>query len=113
MSYCPAMTGPETTPPSISRKYLIYALAVIFFANYLSYLDRMIIGAIEKKLVVDVPMTKTEFGWVASFFTIGYMVFAPIVGFMTDRFKRTRIFAVCVFIWSLATIGSGFAHTKH
>src|SRR5262245_540280 len=46
-------------------------------------------------------------------FTVGYMVFAPIVGFLTDRYRRTRIFAVCVFLWSLATIGSGFAPNKH
>jgi len=97
----------------VTKRYTRYALAVIFFANLLSYLDRMIIGAIEKALSEEIGLTKDEFGWVASFFTIGYMVFAPIVGFMTERFKRPRIFAVCVFLWSLATLGSGFAHSKH
>jgi predicted MFS family arabinose efflux permease len=40
------------------------------------------------------------------------MVFAPVVGFLTNRVRRTWIFAVCVFLWSLATIASGFAPSK-
>ena len=38
------MTEPVSNSPALTRKYLKYALAVIFFANFLSYLDRQIIG---------------------------------------------------------------------
>ena len=40
------------------------------------------------------------------------MVFAPIVGFLTDRTRRTWVFAFCVFVWSLATVYSGLAQEK-
>jgi MFS family permease len=96
----------------VTKRYLGYALAVIFFANFLSYLDRQIVSALEDKLTAAFDLSKKEFGGLWTAFTVGYMVFAPVVGFLTDRVRRTRLFAVCVFLWSLATIASGYAPTK-
>jgi MFS transporter, Spinster family, sphingosine-1-phosphate transporter len=96
----------------VSRRYLGYALAVIFFANFLSYLDRQIVSALGTELIAYHHLGKQEFGWVGSAFTIGYMVFAPVVSFLIARYPRTRIFALCVLVWSIATIGSGFAPNK-
>jgi len=96
----------------VSPRALRYALAVIFVANFFSYLDRQIVSALEKELTQAFGLTKAEFGGLWTAFTVGYMVFAPIVGFLTDRRSRPRIFAVCVFLWSLATIGSGLAPSK-
>lgn len=97
----------------MTKRYAFYALGIIFFANFLSYLDRQIVSALEEELHRIFGLDKKGFGLLWTMFTVGYMVFAPIVGFMTDRQKRTRIFAVCVFLWSLATIGSGYAPSKH
>jgi MFS family permease len=96
----------------VTKRYLRYALAVIFFANFLSYLDRQVVATMEKQLTVDLRITPTEFGYIGSAFTVGYMVFAPIVGFLIARHRRPRIFALCVLIWSIATVGSGFATNK-
>jgi MFS family permease len=96
----------------VSRRYLGYALGVIFFANFLSYLDRQIVSALGTELIKYHHLGKQEFGWVGSAFTIGYMVFAPIVSFLIAKYPRTRIFALCVLVWSVATIGSGFAPNK-
>src|SRR6185295_4356696 len=96
----------------VSKSYLRYALAVIFFANFLSYLDRQVVAALEHQLKHAFHLRTSEFGWVGSAFTVGYMVFAPIVGFLIARHRRPRVFAVCVIVWSLATIGSGLAPNK-
>jgi len=96
----------------VTKRYVGYALAVIFFANFLSYLDRQIVSALEQQLTDAFHLTEAEFGFLWTAFTLGYMFFAPVVGFVTDRYSRTRIFAVCVFLWSLATLGSGLAQTK-
>ena len=82
----------------MSRRYLGYALAVIFFANFLSYLDRQIVSALGTELKTHHGLSNQEFGWVGSAFTIGYMVFAPVVSFLILRFPRTRIFALCVYV---------------
>lgn len=97
---------------TVSRRYALYALAVIFSANFLSYLDRQIVGALEVEMSRAHGLSQREFGIVGSAFTVGYMVFAPVIGFLAGRFRRPRIFALCVVVWSVATIASGFAPTK-
>lgn len=96
----------------MSRRQLYYSLGIIFSANFFSYLDRQIVSALETELSTAFGLNETTFGGLWTAFTVGYMVFAPVVGFLTDRYSRPRIFAVCVFLWSLATIGSGLAPDK-
>jgi MFS family permease len=101
----------------VTKRYLRYALAVIFFANFLSYLDRQVVATMETELTKSAAegglgLTKAEFGWVGSAFTIGYMVFAPIVGYLITRYRRPVIFALCVLVWSFATVSSGMAVSK-
>lgn len=94
------------------KSYLRYALAVIFFANFLSYLDRQIVSSIEHELKHDLRITSAEFGTIGSAFTVGYMVFAPIVGFLIARVRRPTVFALCVVVWSVATVASGLVPNK-
>lgn len=95
----------------MNKRHLYSALAIIFFANFLSYLDRQIIGALEVEIRGHFSISQSEFGIIGSAFTVGYMVFAPVVGFLIARRSRPHVFAVCVFIWSVATIASGYAPT--
>src|SRR6266404_3743422 len=94
------------------RSYAGYALCIIAGANFLSYCDRQIVSALEQELTQAFGLSEREFGLLWTAFTIGYMVFAPLVGFLADRQVRPRIFAVCVLIWSLATLASGLATSK-
>jgi MFS family permease len=97
----------------VTKRYAAYALAVVFAANFLSYLDRQIVSALEDQLTDAFHFDRegTQFGFLWTAFTLGYMIFAPVVGFLSDRHRRPWIFAVCVFLWSVATIGSGLART--
>lgn len=96
----------------ISRRYALYALGIIFFANFLNYLDRQLVSALEKPVTQALQLTGTEFGLLWTLFTVGYIVSAPFVGFLTDRYRRASIFSVCILIWSMATISSGLADRK-
>ena len=96
----------------MTKSYLRYALAVIFFANFLSYLDRQIVSSIEHELKHDLKISTAEFGTVGSAFTVGYMVFAPIVGYLIARVRRPSVFALCVIVWSVATVASGLVPNK-
>ncbi len=50
-------------------------------------------------------------GLLAPAFLVTYMCSAPVLGFLADRFSRWVIVGVCVILWSLATVASGFALT--
>src|SRR5438034_279566 len=115
------MHPPETVPapaPSLSSaledrarigRAALWALAVIFAANFLNYTDRQLVSTLEKPLIEELGLDTTEFGMLWTLFTVGYMLCAVPVGLLADRYSRTKIFAVCVVIWSLATLASGWA----
>lgn len=100
-------------PRSFSRAYLVFALSVLACANLVNYLDRQVVSALEREIVAAFSLSKAEFGGLWSAFTLGYMAFAPVLGWAASRWSRTRLFATCVAVWSLATIGSGLAPDKN
>jgi predicted MFS family arabinose efflux permease len=97
-----------------SRHVLFCALGLIFLANFLNFTDRQLVSALEVPITTDpaLRLTETEYGWLWSYFTIGYMICAVPIGLLADRHSRTRILAVCITVWSLATVASGMAETK-
>lgn len=98
--------------PQQSRSYLAFALGVVCLANFLNYLDRQLVSALEQEIRGHFDLSKPEFGALWSAFTLGYMVCAPLVGWAAVRWRRTAMFAICVLVWSLATIGTGLADDK-
>ncbi|MCE9582032.1 MAG: MFS transporter [Planctomycetes bacterium] len=85
------------------------ALAILFFINFLNYADRYILSAVLSKVSHELVLKADQEGWLATVFTLGYMVSSPIIGSLADRWTRPRIIAVCCLVWSLATAASGLA----
>src|SRR6266404_5319360 len=106
------MTQSDSTPKSAAR----IALALLLGINLFNYIDRFVLAAVEPNIrgaffaPNDVnAMVKT--GSLAPAFLFTYMVSAPILGFLADRFSRWTIVGVCVILWSFATAASGLAAT--
>ncbi|HTF57906.1 MAG TPA: MFS transporter [Planctomycetota bacterium] len=97
---------------ALSRRAAFLALGVIFAANFLSYLDRTLVSALEEPLKGAFGLDSANFGLLWTLFTIGYMVCAIPIGYLADRFHRPRILALCIVVWSVATIGSGWAISR-
>ncbi|HLG42692.1 MAG TPA: MFS transporter, partial [Planctomycetota bacterium] len=87
-------------PAPISRRYMGYALGICFCANFLNYLDRFIISALLPEIKKDLQMGDDLAGALVTAFTIGYMLAAPLVGVLSDRYSRPKLFAACILIWS-------------
>ncbi|PYI59036.1 MAG: MFS transporter, partial [Verrucomicrobia bacterium] len=92
------------------------ALFLLLAINLFNYIDRQILAALEPNIRAsffaagDVnAMTKT--GLLGDAFFITYMVSAPILGLLADRFSRWIIVGSAVILWSLASGGSGLAAT--
>ena len=95
-----------------ARRLALWALFVIFLANFLNYTDRQLVSALEEPLTRALGFTEFEYGLLWALFTIGYMLCAVPIGLLADRVSRTRLFALCIIVWSLATVLSGMAQTK-
>ena len=92
------------------------ALALLLGINLFNYIDRFVLAAVEPNIRAAFfapgdPNAMTMTGLLAPAFLFTYMLSAPILGFLSDRFSRWIIVGVCVILWSFATAASGFAVT--
>lgn len=98
--------------PGFAPRVALFALLVIFTANFFNYMDRMLVSAMEKQLTSAFELTDVQFGFLWSLFTIGYLACATPIGLLADRFNRCWLFAGCIVIWSGATIATGMASSR-
>src|SRR5262252_439154 len=94
-----APTSETVTPARASYAY--YALAVLTILNLLNYIDRYIFGALIPYIKPDTGYSDQQIGWVGSAFTIVYTVCSPFFGYLGDRYRRGRLIALGIVIWSL------------
>ncbi|HEV2860406.1 MAG TPA: MFS transporter [Pyrinomonadaceae bacterium] len=91
----------------MERKGTTYALAVLFAINALNFFDRQILGAVAEPVRKEWGLSDAELGWLGTAFTLVYAAVGVPLGRLTDSFKRTRLLAGGVFVWSLLTAVSG------
>jgi MFS family permease len=106
------MNRSESTPNPGART----ALALLLGINLFNYIDRFVLAAVEPNIRAAFfapgdPNAMAMTGTLAPAFLVTYMLSAPILGFLADRFSRWIIVGVCVILWSFATAASGFALT--
>ena len=92
------------------------ALALLLGINLFNYIDRFVLAAVEPNIraAFFAPEDPNAMWWtgnLAPAFLLTYMISAPVLGFLADRFSRWVIVGVCVILWSFATAASGFAAT--
>jgi len=96
-----------------TRNAGLWGLGIIFAANFLNYLDRQLVSALEDPIRRELNLDGLEYGLLWTLFTVGYMLYSMPIGLWADRSSRTKIFAGCVVVWSIATIVSGLAQEKY
>jgi MFS family permease len=81
----------------------------LFSIHLLDYLDRNILTSIAPQIRDNIPIDDLQWGLLASIFLVSYSVFSPVMGWLGDRYRRNRLMAVGIGVWSLATVGTGLA----
>jgi len=82
---------------------------VLTFINLFNYMDRYVLAALVEPLGAELQLSDTQLGWLMPGFIIVYMLFSPIFGTLGDRGNRTKLIALGVLIWSVATATAGLA----
>ncbi|HEY8207627.1 MAG TPA: MFS transporter [Myxococcaceae bacterium] len=88
-----------------------FSLGVLTLVNLLNYLDRYIVAGVVPRVQAEFGLNNTQAGALGTVFVLVYMVASPVGGFLGDRIQRRHVVAGSVFLWSLATVGSGLAGT--
>ncbi len=89
-------------------------MGLLLAINMFNYIDRQVLAAVEPWIratffsATDVNAMAIS-GTLGSAFLVTYMLSAPILGWLSDRFSRWLIIGSAVILWSLATAASGLA----
>jgi MFS family permease len=86
-------------------------LALLTALNFLNYIDRYVLSAVLPKVQESLSLSDKVSGFLGTIFLLGYFVTSPIFGTLADRGGRRGLIAFGIFVWSLATVGSGFAQS--
>lgn len=100
----------------INKQYVLpqrawLTVGLLFIVGLLNYLDRIMLTTMRGSIMESIPMTEAEFGLLTSIFLWIYAILSPFAGFMADRFKRSHVIILSLFVWSLVTWMTGHATT--
>src|SRR3984893_18347632 len=98
----------QVTP---TKLYPRTALALLTTLNLLNYIDRSVLFAVQPLVQSEFHLTNTQVGYLTSAFLGFYMVAAPFVGPLADRYSRKRIIMLGAMFWSALTLLTAFTHT--
>jgi MFS family permease len=91
------------------RAWLVVVL--LFFVGLLNYLDRNTITTMHTSITEAIPMSDKQFSLLTAVFLWVYGLFSPFAGFLADRFGRSRIIIISLFIWSVVTWLTAHSHS--
>jgi MFS family permease len=90
------------------------ALALLLAINLFNYIDRYVLAAVEPSIRATFlskgdPNAMAITGLLPFAFIVTYMLAAPALGWLADRFSRWVIIGCAVILWSIACGASGLA----
>jgi len=89
-----------------------FILALLTALNLLNYLDRYVLSVVLPSAQEELGFSNFVGGFLATVFLLGYFFTSPFFGTMADRAHqggRTKLIALGIAVWSLATVASGLA----
>jgi MFS family permease len=87
------------------------ALFLLTALNLLNYADRNVLFAVQPLVQDEFHISKAQVGYLTSAFLLCYMVAAPFVGPLADRYSRKLIIVLGAIFWSGLTLLTAVTHT--
>lgn len=105
------MPVPTAAATGVKRTAVVSWLLVglLFFAAMINYIDRGSLSVAAPSLGPELSLSPKQMGFLLSAFFWSYTGFQLLSGWLADRFPVTWVFSIGFFIWSAATVCSGFA----
>lgn len=86
-----------------SMKRAWITVALLFVVVCLNYLDRTMITTMRSSILQEIPMAEAQFGLLSSVFLWVYGLLSPFAGYIADKFNRSKVIIVSLFVWSGVT----------
>jgi ACS family hexuronate transporter-like MFS transporter len=101
------MSALAAQPAKSSVRWIICGM--LFLATVIAYVDRGILGFIERDLERTIGFTTVEYGYMTGAFQLAYAFGFLIAGKLTDKLGIRKAFAIAIVLWSIAAMGPGLA----
>ncbi len=88
-----------------------FALLLLTALNFFNYVDRNVLFAVQPLIQHEFKIDDAKMGFLTTAFFICYMVAAPLIAPLADRYPRKWIMAAGAVVWSLATLLSAVTHS--
>jgi MFS transporter, ACS family, D-galactonate transporter len=99
------MPGQDKLSPALWRLLALLVLSVI-----INYIDRGSLSTAAPLLKDELGLSPSQLGILFSSFFCTYSAFMVISGWLADRFEVNWVLAIGFFLWSAATVATGFVH---
>jgi MFS family permease len=86
------------------------ALVLLTTLNFLNYIDRSVLFAVQPLVQKEFHISNTQVGALTTVFLICYMIAAPFVGPLADRYSRKLIIVLGAIFWSGLTLLTAVTH---
>jgi len=86
---------------------------VLVYVNLINYMDRSTVAGMLERIKQDKSFNITQdkyLGLLQTAFVVCYMMFAPVFGYLGDRYSRKWLLAIGISFWSLSTLIGSFMH---
>ncbi|WP_236003449.1 MFS transporter [Nonomuraea antri] len=84
-------------------------LVVLFIVGLVDRIEHNLLAGVLPELKTEWALSDTTLGSIPTAAALAGVLVALPAGYLADRLNRTRIIAVVVFVWAIATLGSGLA----
>ena len=91
------------------RRYAWSVFAIIFALMVVDYVDRQVVVSMFPHLKAQWDLSDRQLGALVSIVSITVALGAVPLSFLADRWSRVKSIFLMAMVWSLATIGAGFA----
>jgi len=85
-------------------------LLILTALNFCNYIDRSILFAVQPLVQHEFHLSDKQVGLLSSAFFIFYMLAAPFIGPLVDRYPRKLIIVIGAIVWSGATLLTALTH---
>lgn len=81
-----------------------FALVLLTALNFINYVDRNVLFAVQPLIQREFHVDDAKIGFLTTAFFFCYMIAAPLITPLADRYPRKWIMAIGAILWSVATL---------
>ena len=90
--------APDAAPARVPTRWVVAGVVTLVMS--VSYIDRQTLAAIAPTVLKALAISREQYGWVLSAFSLAYLIGAPLAGSVLDRTGARRGLVFAVLVWS-------------